>query len=48
MLELLLDLGLDPDARARVRNVDDIAFTWGMPLYQCVRRGKHAMAEMRP
>jgi ankyrin repeat protein len=46
ILKLLLDLGLDPDARARVDGVDEVAFTWGMPLYQCARCGKHAMAEM--
>ena len=46
ILKLLLDFGLDPDARARVDGVDEIAFTWGMPLYQCARCGKHAMAEM--
>jgi hypothetical protein len=32
ILRLLLDLGFDPDARARVDDVDEIAFTWGMPL----------------
>jgi ankyrin repeat protein len=46
ILKLLLDFGLDPDARARVEGVDEIAFTWGMPLYQCARYGKHGMAEM--
>jgi ankyrin repeat protein len=46
ILELLLDSGLDPDARTRVNDVDEVAFTWGMPLYQCARHGKHAMAEM--
>lgn len=45
-LKLLLDFGLDPDARVRVGDADEIAFTWGMPLYQCARYGKHAMAEM--
>jgi ankyrin repeat protein len=46
LLKLLLDLGLDPDARVRVEDDDRIAFTWGMPLYQCARYGKHAMAEL--
>jgi ankyrin repeat protein len=46
VLKLLLDLGLDPDARVRVEDDDQITFTWGMPLYQCARYGKHAMAEM--
>jgi hypothetical protein len=44
MLRLLLDLGLDPDARVRVEESDQLTFTWGMPLYQCARYGKHAMA----
>jgi ankyrin repeat protein len=46
ILQLLLGFGLDPDARVRVDEVDEITFTWGMPLYQCARYGKHAMAEM--
>jgi ankyrin repeat protein len=48
ILKLLLDLGLDPDARVRVdpEGVEEVAFTWGMPLYHCARYGKHAMAEM--
>ena len=46
ILKLLLDFGLDPDARARVQDVDEVAFTWGAPLYQCARYGKPAMAEM--
>lgn len=47
MLELLLDWGLDPDARVRVESegVEEIATTWGMPLYEASRYGKHAMAE---
>jgi ankyrin repeat protein len=45
ILRLLLDLGLDPDARARVEGADEVAFTWGMPLWHCARYGKHAMAE---
>ena len=48
MLELLLDWGLDPDAKVRVESegVEEIAFSWGMPLYECARYGKHTMAEM--
>jgi len=46
MLQLLLDFGLDPDARVRVEDGDQPSFTWGMPLYQCARYGKHAMADM--
>jgi ankyrin repeat protein len=46
ILKLLLDLGLDPDARIRVSGEEEPAYTWGMPLYQCARYGKHGMAEM--
>jgi len=46
ILKLLLDFGLDPDARARVDGLDEVVFTWGMPLSQCARYGKHAAAEM--
>jgi len=46
MLQLLLDLGFDPDARVRVEGDDGIVFSWGMPLYQCARYGKHGMAEI--
>lgn len=48
ILQLLLDLGFDPNERARMEDVDadGIAFTWGMPLYHCARFGKYAMAEI--
>jgi ankyrin repeat protein len=46
LLKLLLDLGLDPDARVRVDDDDKVNFSWGMPLYQCARYGKHQMAQM--
>src|SRR5262249_47537807 len=46
ILKLLLDFGLDPDARVRVTGEEQPVYTWGMPLYQCTRYGKFAMAEM--
>jgi ankyrin repeat protein len=48
ILTLLLDFGFDPNERIRYEHVggDDIAFTWGMPLYQCASSGKYAMAEL--
>lgn len=45
ILEFLLALGLDPDARIRVTGDEENVFTWGMPLYQCTRYGRYAMAE---
>ncbi len=45
IVKRLLELGLDPDARVGLDD-DGITFTWDMPLYQCARYGKHAMAEM--
>jgi ankyrin repeat protein len=46
MLARLLDLGLDPDERTRVDGLDEVVFSWGMPLWHCAASGKHAMAEM--
>jgi ankyrin repeat protein len=48
ILQLLLDLGFDPNERARMEDVDadGIAFTWGMPLYHCAQSGKYEMAEI--
>jgi ankyrin repeat protein len=46
ILALLLDYGLDPDARVKLQGADEIAYTWGEPLYQCARNGKHAMARI--
>ena len=46
ILRLLLELGLDPDARVRVVWSDHPEFTFGMPLYECARKGKHEMAEI--
>jgi ankyrin repeat protein len=46
MLALLLDLGFHPDERVRVEGLDEAAFSWGMPLWHCAGRGKHAMAEL--
>ena len=46
ILKLLLELGLDPDARVRIEDDDRVNFSWGMPLYQCVRSRNHEMAEV--
>lgn len=45
ILSLLLDLGLDPDERMRVDGLEEVEFTWGMPLWHCADLGRHAMAE---
>jgi hypothetical protein len=48
ILALLLGFGFDPDERTRFRDVgvDDVVFTWGMPLWHCAGSGKYDMAEM--
>lgn len=48
VLKLLLDFGFDPNERTRMADVDadDIAFTWGMPLYHCAQSGKYELAEL--
>jgi hypothetical protein len=45
MLALLLDLGFDPDERTRLGHVEEVVYSWGMPLHHCAGLGKHAMAE---
>lgn len=45
ILQMLLDLKFDPDARVQVKGEEN-SFTWGVPLYQCTRYRKHAMAQM--
>jgi ankyrin repeat protein len=46
MLELLLDLGFDPDETRHETGADEIVHSWGQPLRQCTQSGKLAMAEM--
>jgi hypothetical protein len=46
MLELLLELGLDPDERVRVEGMDEIIYSQGGPLHICVTSNKRKMAEM--
>jgi hypothetical protein len=46
MLKLLLDLGFDPDERTRLADLEEVVYSWGMPLHHCAGLGKYAMAEM--
>jgi len=46
MLELLLDLGFDPDERVRLDVPEDGVYAWGKPLEWSAQLGKYAMAEM--
>jgi hypothetical protein len=48
VLHLLLECGFDPDERTRFRDVgaDDVAVTWGMPLWHCAAASKLEMAEV--
>lgn len=45
MLELLLDLGFDPDERRRLTDVEDVVYSWGEPLRAAVQNDDLAMAE---
>lgn len=44
-LDLLLDLGFDPDDRQRLSEEDEAPFTWGMPLQHAVELQRYEMAE---
>lgn len=46
VLRELLDQGLDPDARFRVEDGEADSFSWGAPLYACVRAGRHDLAQL--
>jgi ankyrin repeat protein len=46
VLQLLLDLGFDPDERVRSGEGDDSSVSWGMALQHCVSTGKYELAEM--
>ncbi|MCC6539936.1 MAG: hypothetical protein IT162_20475 [Bryobacterales bacterium] len=46
LLASLLDQGLDPDARFRVEDGEENSFSWGAPLYACVRARRHDLAQL--
>jgi ankyrin repeat protein len=46
MLELLLDLGLDPDERVRLDDLEEAVYSGGGALHHCAASGKLEMAEM--
>jgi len=46
MLQVLLDIGLDPDERVRLDNVDEAVYSAGGPLHHCAGTGERAMAAM--
>jgi ankyrin repeat protein len=46
MLELLLELGFDPDENRREVGGEEIVHSWGGPLQECTKSGRLAMAEM--
>jgi ankyrin repeat protein len=45
ILDLLLDLGFDPDERVRLGEGEEVPFTWGMALQNAVQLQRYAMAE---
>ncbi|MEX0886243.1 MAG: ankyrin repeat domain-containing protein [Phycisphaeraceae bacterium] len=46
ILALLLELGFDPDERMRVAGLEQVTYSWGMPLWHCAKLGRYDMAEM--
>jgi ankyrin repeat protein len=46
MLSLLLELGLDPDERGRLRGLEETVTSWGGPIRECAIEGNLAMAEL--
>jgi len=46
ILELLLDLGFDPDEQVRLSEVEGVSYSQGYPLWHCAAQGKRAMAEI--
>lgn len=46
MLELLLDLGFDPDERTRLEGIEEVFYTQSMPLWNCAKLGKLEMGEL--
>ena len=45
MIALLLELGLDPNERTLLEDVDGEVYTEGMPLHHCASSGKLALAK---
>ena len=45
VLALLLDLGFDPDERRRLKDVEEVVYSWGEPLRAAVQNDDLAMAE---
>jgi hypothetical protein len=46
MLTLLLDLGFDPNERHRLEGLEEVVYSWGEPLRQCVNGNRLDLAEM--
>jgi ankyrin repeat protein len=46
VLRLLLDLGFDPDERRRVKDLEEVVYSWGEPLRAAAQNDDLAMAEM--
>ena len=46
MVALLLDLGFDPNERRRLEGLEEVVYSWGEPLRQCVTCGHLEIAEI--
>ena len=45
VLRLLLDFGFDPDERRRVKDIEEVVYSWGEPLRAAAQNDDLAMAE---
>jgi len=46
ILELLLDLGLDPNERTRLEGIEEAFYSQAMPLWHCAANSKFELAEL--
>jgi ankyrin repeat protein len=45
-VEALLDMGIDPDERTRLKDVEEEVFSWGGPLWYAAASGAYDIAEL--
>jgi ankyrin repeat protein len=45
-LQQLLETGIDPDEPVRIRGLEQVVYSKGLPLWECARLGRYDMAEL--